>query len=146
MAEPAGDRRRSEVDRLLEVLALWAANRDDIRALALVGSWARHEALSDSDVDLVLLTTEPKEYIEARGWWTFAPSAELVETRRWGLLCERRLELGSGLEVDVGIAPLIWARVDPPDPGSIHVLRSGCKVLHDPDGLFGRLLAADPGD
>jgi predicted nucleotidyltransferase len=43
---------------LLERLRLWASQKDDVRALLLVGSFARGEARPESDVDIVLLTNK----------------------------------------------------------------------------------------
>jgi Nucleotidyltransferase domain len=51
--------RQARVGELLERATAWARRRPDIRGLALVGSWARGSARTDSDVDLVVLTTDP---------------------------------------------------------------------------------------
>jgi len=46
----------------------WASRRSDIRGLALVGSHASNRARPDSDLDLLLLATEPKRYLEDTSW------------------------------------------------------------------------------
>ena len=57
-----------EVEAVLDQLVRWAAPRDDVRALALVGSWAAGAPRGDSDVDVVLLTDTPAAYIERDDW------------------------------------------------------------------------------
>ncbi|MEU9671251.1 nucleotidyltransferase domain-containing protein [Streptomyces bobili] len=61
--------RRDEVRAVVERVTGWAAGREDIGGVLLVGSWARGAARAHSDVDLVVLTTEPGRYAgdEARG-------------------------------------------------------------------------------
>ncbi len=53
----ASDARAAEVEWVMQRAAQWARTQPDIRALLLVGSWARDAARPDSDVDLVVLTT-----------------------------------------------------------------------------------------
>ncbi|MGV9560016.1 nucleotidyltransferase domain-containing protein [Streptomyces sp. NPDC003522] len=40
----------------------WAAGREDVVGVLLVGSWARGAGRAGSDVDLVVLTAEPGRY------------------------------------------------------------------------------------
>lgn len=68
--------------------------------------------------------------------------AELIRTRRWGPLAERRVALPSGLEIEFGFVPPGWASVDPVDPGTARVVADGCSPVHDPLGAFTRLIAA----
>ncbi|MBJ7004713.1 nucleotidyltransferase domain-containing protein [Streptomyces sp. CRPSP2-6A1] len=52
-----------EVREFLDRLTRWAATREDIAGLLLVGSYARGAARPDSDVDVVLLTADPAPYL-----------------------------------------------------------------------------------
>ena len=137
----------AEVDDVLAAVGAWAGQRQDVRALALVGSWARGTATVSSDVDLVLLTDDVAHYVERGDWITEAlgPQAQLVRTRAWGVLIERRVRLPSGLEVELGFAPCSWAETDPLDPGTAAVIRDGCRPLFDADALLARLVAAVQG-
>jgi hypothetical protein len=120
---------------------MWAAERDDIVAAAIVGSWARGAARKDSDVDLILLT-EDVSIFEGDGWIAeLAPAAELARTAEWGAIAERRLRLPSGLEIEVGIGHSSWARTAPVDPGTRAVVRDGLWPVFDPRGLLGELTA-----
>jgi len=105
---------RSECERLLEggIVGLAA---EDVRAVGLVGSWARGEARMASDLDLVVLTNAVSEYGSDEGWVRDAlgQPATMVRTERWGRLVERRARVGSGFEVEFGFADPSWASTDP---------------------------------
>ena len=118
----------------------WALDRPAVRAVALAGSWARGRPRAATDVDLVVLADdEPLDVADAQ-------PADAVDlgSRRWGPLHERRFRLTSGLEVDMGLAPLSWAAV-PVDDGTALVVGDGFRVLWDPDGLLTRLVGAVAG-
>jgi hypothetical protein len=135
--------RTSEVRQLLEHATQWVASQHDVVAAAVLGSWARDTAREDSDIDLILLTNEPVGYTAREAWISqVAPGATLIRTGNWGPIIERRLRLPSGLEIEVGIGPPTWARTDPVDPGTRRVVLDGLRVLHDPHGLLGALMAA----
>lgn len=135
--------RRREVESFLERARSWAATREDIVAVALVGSWARGAARPDSDVDLVVLTDDPSAYLERDDWVeALAPDAALVRTGDWGAIVERRLRLPSGLEVEVGIAQPSWAGKSPVDPGTRRVVVDGMEALYDPRRLLATLVRA----
>ena len=135
--------RRREVEALLERASAWSSAREDVAALALVGSWARDAARSDSDVDLVVLTHEPASLTEREDWIEgLAPGATLARTADWGAVVERRLLLPSGLEVDVAVGLPSWADAAPVDPGTRRVVEDGLRVLDDPRGLLAALVSA----
>jgi predicted nucleotidyltransferase len=138
--------RRGEVEWLLGRAAGWAATRDDIVAVALVGSWARGAAGPDSDIDVVVLTDDPAAYLERDDWVEeLAPGARLVRTGDWIAIVERRLRLASGLEVEVGIGRPSWAGISPVDPGTQRVVRDGMRPLYDPRGVLATLGSAAEG-
>jgi predicted nucleotidyltransferase len=56
------------VGTLLGRITNWAQARPDVRAVALVGSWARGAARPDSDVDLMLLVDEPELFERETDW------------------------------------------------------------------------------
>jgi len=95
----ASDARAAEVERVVQQASRWAATRPDIRALLLVGSWARRAARSDSDVDLVVLTTTPDFYTPDGAWTRELDAVEISRVQQWGSIAERRLVLPSGLAV-----------------------------------------------
>jgi hypothetical protein len=135
---------RTEVEQLLSRARAWAARRPDVVAVALVGSWAYGRARMDSDVDLVVLTTDKPAYLRDESWVAELGGSSIIRTRDWGpLYTERRFVLPSGLEVEVGVAPPAWASADPPDPSiCAHIRDGGLVALHDPDGVLARLVEA----
>lgn len=46
----------------------WANERDDIRAVLIVGSYGRRAADAHSDFDLMIYTTDWREYVADTGW------------------------------------------------------------------------------
>jgi predicted nucleotidyltransferase len=137
-----GERRTSEVEAVLGRITAWARRRTDVRALALVGSWARGAPTRQSDVDVVLLTDSPARYTQSDAWLAELGDARPVRTLAWGAVTERRFALPGGLEVELGVAAPSWAAVEPLDPGTRRVVSDGMRILHDPDGLLARLAAA----
>jgi uncharacterized protein len=131
-----------EVEQFIAALGAFAQARDDVRAVALVGSHARGAAQPDSDVDVVVLTTDPDMYVDDCEWINALPGATLLSTRQWGALTERRLVLASGTDVDFDVARPSWASTSPLDPGTARVVRDGLVAIHDPDGLLAHVVEA----
>lgn len=138
-----GERKR-EVEALLARVHEWAARRPDVLAVGLTDSWARNNATMGSDVDLVVLTTDKKSYLESETWMEKLGGRQITRTRDWGpLYTERRFVLPAGLEVEFGLAPPSWAATDPPDPGTGEAVgNGGLRALYDPEGILARFIEA----
>ena len=134
--------RAEEVDKLILTLTEWAGGQATIRALALVGSWARGDARADSDVDIVLLAARPDRYRASTAWLDVLDQPTVVREQQFGVISARRVRLQSGLEVEFGIGPTSWASTAPLDAGTQRVVSEGLRILHDPDGLLVGLQAA----
>jgi predicted nucleotidyltransferase len=130
-----------EVEAILQAVAGWAARQGHVCAVALVGSWARGAGDARSDLDLVVLSTDPGQLVERDGWWSFLGDGELVRTQAWGTVVERRVRLASALEIEFDIAPRAWARV-PLEAGTRRVLSDGARSVYDPQRLLQRALAS----
>lgn len=139
MADPPSADRIREVERVIETIRAWAQGREDVRAAAIVGSWARGAAVADSDLDVILLADEPSRYVESEEWVPELGATAVIETREWGVLTERRLRMAGGLEVEIGVGRASWASTDPLDEGTAQVVAMGLIPLHDPEGLLKRL-------
>lgn len=57
---------KKNIGDFLNKVKSWADQEDNIKALILVGSYARGEARADSDIDLVVIATRPEIYINDR--------------------------------------------------------------------------------
>ncbi|MCX4760493.1 nucleotidyltransferase domain-containing protein [Streptomyces sp. NBC_01275] len=134
--------RQLEMRTVVDRVTRWAGNRSDAVALLLVGSWARDAARPDSDVDLVLLTTEPSRYADDDAWVRELALGEVVRIQQWGPVTEWRHVTASGLEVEVGVGSPDWARTDPVDVGTRRVVTDGARALYDPAGLVAALIRA----
>ena len=138
------DERQREYTEVCDAVMDWASQRPDIKGVAVVGSWARSEPRMDSDVDLVILTTEKSAYSAGDTWASAAVSqpAEIIRTQEWGAVTERRIRVASGLEIEFGFALPNWTETNPVDPGAARVVLDGCVPLVDRDELFENLLGA----
>lgn len=133
--------RRHQAELVIAAVTRWAMGQPDVSALALVGSYANGRPRMGSDIDLVLLTGAMDRHTHDINWvHTIDPRARLIRDQWWGVLRERRVRLRTGLHVELGIAPPSWAAL-PLDQGTQRVLRDGCTILHDPDGLLHHALA-----
>ncbi|MGW3089723.1 nucleotidyltransferase domain-containing protein [Streptomyces sp. NPDC001108] len=134
--------RVAEINEVIDRITRWARGREDIVGLLLVGSCARNAARQESDIDIVLLTTEESQYLLEDAWAVELGLGELIRTQSWGPVTERRYATASGMEVELGITSPTWAETDPVDPGTHRVVTDGARVLHDPAGILTGLLAA----
>jgi hypothetical protein len=119
------------ISAFLDTFSRWAHSRPDIHAVALVGSYARDAATENSDVDLLILTTNVDEHIRDRSWVSLF--GKIVESRveDWGKVKSLRCFYEGGLEVEYGLTTPDWADV-PLDVGSQRVVSDGMRVLYDP--------------
>ena len=124
----------STFDDLIKGVTAWASLRPDIRALLMVGSYARGDARPDSDVDLILLCKQPTELLNDRTWINDFGAVERECVENWGPLTSVRVWYAHGLEVEFGVAAVDWAFAE----GTDEVLRDSFRVLLDRNGLFDR--------
>jgi predicted nucleotidyltransferase len=133
--------RVAETEEIIDRVTRWAADRHDAVGLLLVGSCARDAARPDSDIDFVLLTTDESRYSD-NAWADELALGELIRTRSWGPVSERRFATASGLEVEINIGSPDWAQTNPVDPGTRRVVTDGARPLHDPDAVLASLIRA----
>jgi hypothetical protein len=126
---------------MIDAVARWAALREDIVGLAVVGSHARGAARADSDVDFVVVCADPGRYLANTEWVATFGAVTSLSREDWGKVQSLRVLYRGAPEVEFGIAGLDWTAV-PPDAGTARVLRAGCVVLLDHRGLVARVLAA----
>lgn len=130
------------LDEVLGAARRLAVSEGSIVALALVGSCARGNPGPDSDIDLVVLTTDKADLCGRNDWFGAFGSVALVRQLEFGDVAERRLRRADGVEIEVGLAAPSWASTDPVDAGTARVVREGFSIVLDHDGLLARLAAA----
>jgi hypothetical protein len=117
------------VAEFLDRFVGWAAGRDDVLAVVLVGSHARGVATETSDVDLVLVTTHPDRYLGDTEWVRTFGRVVAHRIEHYGVLDSLRVHYADPLEVEYGVTDERWAAE--PDPGTRAVLAAGFRVLYE---------------
>jgi predicted nucleotidyltransferase len=133
---------------VVRVVGDWAVHREDIRAMALVGSWARGDPHRGSDIDLLLLSDRAIEYRLHREWLTeiFAENAGhrilSSEDASYGVVWSRHVTLMPAVKVELTFAPCSWAGTNPVEPGTQRVVKDAFEIMFDKDGTLARLVNA----
>jgi len=150
---------KSNVDRLYEQLVerfvKWAEACPDVRAAVIVGSRARvdHPADDWADLDIIIITTDPKRYLSTTDWLENIgnPLLTFLEPTATGGEMERRVLFEGMLDVDFSIIPkeraqqLLQAGMTPQISVQIaNILGRGMRVLLDKDGVAAQLGALLP--
>jgi predicted nucleotidyltransferase len=131
----------SYILEFLNSVIVWATNQPGISGVALVGSHARGEAGPDSDIDLVLLCTDPQMFLSDTSWVQGFGEVDTHQTEDWGMVTSLRVHYQNELEVEFGMTTPQWASL-PVDPGTRSVVLNGMKILTDPTGSLDKLQEA----
>ena len=74
-----------------------------MQSIALVGSYARNAAVNELDIDLVILTHRPQEYLKDLPRIKRFDVPEKHQTEDYGKLTSLRVWYQNGVEVEYGI-------------------------------------------
>jgi Nucleotidyltransferase domain len=124
----------------------WAVERDDIRAVTLVGSWARGKPREASDIDLLLLSDLASDYRRRRVWLTeikFGNAGYRLrssDSAVYGVVWSRHIHLLPAAELELTFADCSWARINPVDSGTRRVVADAFRIVLDKDGMLKRLV------
>ena len=124
-----------QVIDFIEDFMRWSTKRKDIRAVALVGSYAREAATETSDVDLVIITEDPQKYLTNDDWVKVFGTAITKKIEEYGKLTSLRVWYESGLEIEYGFTTWEWAKT-PLDKGTKRVIDDGMRVLFEKETLL----------
>ena len=119
----------------LKVFLQWVESQRLVEGAILVGSHARGETRQDSDIDLVLLCTEYKSYLEDVSWINDFDKPVSVRLKDYGKLTSVRVFYEEGPQVEFGFTQLDWL-VLPLDAGTVGVLRNGFQIVYDRSGKY----------
>jgi uncharacterized protein len=138
----------SKADAIVSAVARWAIERDDIRAMALAGSWARGNPHQASDIDLLLLSDRAHDYRGRRKWladidfgsagYRLLSSSSAI----YGVVWSRHVKLLPAAEVELTFAACSWARTNPVDGGTRGVVQDALRIIFDKDGILAKLVDA----
>ena len=126
------------VSSFLEEFSRWAKTQADIEAAALVGSYARDAATTESDIDLMILTTKLSSYFQDQIWVSQFGEVEESKAENWGRVETLRVFYKGAIEVEYNFSTPDWADI-PVDAGTHSVISDGMKILSDPQGILERL-------
>ena len=126
-----------EIEQFIRELAEWARVREDLLAVALVGSHARGEARKDSDIDLVLLVENPEQYLADKEWPAQFGTVQRRRMEPYGSITSLRVWYGDGCEVEYGIGSRQWAE-EPLDAGTQRVIHDGMRIVFERGTILSR--------
>ena len=138
----------ADANAIVRMLADWAMEQEDIRAMALVGSWARGNPHHGSDIDLLLLSDRAVEYRLRREWLTeisFEGAGYRIlssEDASYGVVWSLHLTLIPAAKVELTFAQCSWARTDPVEPGTRSVVKDAFETIFDKDRTLAKLVNA----
>lgn len=124
-----------QVIDFIEDFMRWSTRRKDIRAVALVGSYARESATESSDVDLVIITNNPQKYLADTEWTRVFGIVIAQKAEEYGRLTSLRVWYESGLEIEYGFTTREWIQT-PLDKGTKKVINDGMRVLFEKEVLL----------
>ena len=129
---------RKKLELFLSEFTQWAASQSDILAVALLGSYARKEATRASDVDLIIIVSEPAKYLTDTRWAGYFGTISRQQFEKYGKVTSLRVWYSGSLEVEYGIADATWSAL-PIDEGTQKAVSDGMQILSERGSTLSRL-------
>jgi uncharacterized protein len=139
---------RASAEAVIEAVAAWARTRADVRALALLGSWARGNPRPDSDVDLMAISDCAEGYRCSHEWMSeidfdrAGHSIKSSDDATYGAVWSRHIHLDPAGEIELTFAPRAWASIAPLDAATRAIVNDAFRIILDKDGSLARLVRA----
>jgi leucyl-tRNA---protein transferase len=118
----------------------------DVIAVALFGSRARGTERPDSDVDVLLLTSDVEKHFKDDGYITSFGSFRYARREKWfsgeTIRAFYRQENG---QIEFNFVPLNWADLPVGDEAR-RIVSNGMRILYDPQGILEKLQNAVSGE
>ncbi|HPP99821.1 MAG TPA: nucleotidyltransferase domain-containing protein [Termitinemataceae bacterium] len=131
------------IERVIPVLMEFTQiSACDIDAILLVGSHARGEARTDSDIDLVIISSQWESLLSERKWLHHFGEPLRITQENYGLLTSLRV-FYTDKEIEFGLTSPQWLAL-PLDPGTKEVLEGGYRILYERRGYLSSLQEALP--
>lgn len=119
-----------DVQRFFLDFFRWLGSQPEIQAVALVGSCARGEATNASDLDLIIIASDPTKYLAEPDWVKQFGSVSRTHVEHYGKVTSLRVWYADGMEVEYGLTDVTWAAI-PLDEGTRKVVSDGIQVLFE---------------
>ena len=137
-----------EVSKIIKGVKIWA-KQPEIDAVGLVGSWARDRAYENSDLDLMILTSNPDLFFQDTDWFNSILWHDLNDLkintyydRIYGVVKSRHFCFQQGQRIEFSFGYPNWADINPIDLGTLRVIRSGIIIIYDRHKLLETLAKA----
>jgi predicted nucleotidyltransferase len=129
---------QTQADNFIKEFIEWAAAQSDIQAAAMVGSYARHTANEESDLDLVILCEQPEQYLTYQIWLHNFGVILGRQVEEYGKVTSLRVWFEDNVEIEFGFTTPDWAAL-PVDEGTRRVVTEGMQVLFERSTLLSSL-------
>ena len=132
----------AETNGLIAVIQTLVRDRDDLRAMAVCGSWARGNPRPDSDLDVLIIAQDPGSLRRHQEWmrelrFSDAGFRYLAHhSAQYGAVWSAHIKLEPEAELELTFAAESWASVRLIDPGTRRVVTDAFKILIDKDGAL----------
>ena len=127
-------------DKFINSIKKWASSNGDIKAIAIVGSWARNSAKATSDIDLIIIIENIEKYLNNHDWLNNFGTVINIKDENWGLVKVKRVFYKNSYEVEYGLTTDKWIKLNPINEGAKRVVAGGFKILIDKNNLLANLL------
>ena len=134
-----------KLDDILNLTVEFAQGNADVIAVGLCGSWARGNAKSDSDIDLLILVRNKSKFkktnwIKDLAFEKINEKVEHFKDKIYGLVWSRHIFLNSKAQIEFSFAESSWANTENLDKGTHKVVSDGFKIIYDPELILNKLV------
>ena len=119
----------------LNELKKYARNTSHIESIIIVGSYARGTNKENSDLDIVIITSNKSGMIANQDFTQDFGKVYKQQTEYYGACTSIRVWYKDGKEVEFGIVEPSWISM-PLDTGTYKVLSDGYKIIIDKKRYF----------
>lgn len=118
------------IDNLISKLRNYSAENEHVESVLIVGSYARGTNSENSDIDVVIITTEKEKMTENQSFTEKFGEVLKRQTEYYGACTSIRVWYSDGKEVEFGIVAPPWIS-QPLDEGTRRVLSDGFRIIAD---------------
>lgn len=125
-------------EEFISKLKEYAENTSHIESVLIVGSYARGTNKENSDLDIVIITSNKSDMITNQDFTQEFGEVYKQQTEYYGACTSIRAWYFDGKEVEFGIVEPSWV-IMPLDTGTYQVLSDGYKLIVDKKRYFENL-------